>query len=176
MQRRKARIVLVGAVALIAIIAAASKGTATKTTPAHKAPTSRRRSASVKRHYSQPAFAGIGSTRAIFVARNTQEPANPSAVPGIAWYTVLKTDRRSRVTAFMVTENFKPPMGNRGRLLLTAGILLPGPPARSVEETSTCIVWRDPNLKPLVGDEYVASTTLTGTSTAQAEAERSPEC
>lgn len=67
-------------------------------------------------------------------------------------------------------------MGNRSRLPLTAGILLPGPPATSVKESATCIVWRDADLKPLVGDEYVASTTLTGTNIAQAEVEPSPEC
>jgi hypothetical protein len=68
------------------------------------------------------------------------------------------------------------PMGNQERMLLVSGTMLPGPPAQPVITTGTCVVYRDPALKKLIGEEYGAATTNTGDSGAQMEAESSPGC
>ena len=86
-----------------------------------------------------PNYSGFGKRRGHLQIK-PQRPPDPSAVPGLAWYTVTDTDSNYRVTAYTVTENAKPAMSNRERLVLTQGIYLPSDARQSGPNTDTCIV------------------------------------
>lgn len=124
-----------------------------------------------------PAYTGLGVQRSAFEAANTQAPPNPAAAPpGLAWYTVMGTDSGGRVTSSQMTENAQPAMDDRTRLGLVSGVLLPDDATETNLNTDTCIVWRSPKLKGLIGMEYAAATTTTGTTTADMRPETSPAC
>jgi hypothetical protein len=122
-------------------------------------------------------YAGLGAAKSTFEASNAQAPPNPAGAPaGLAWYTVVATDSSGRVIAFEMQENAKPSMGNRERMALTSGTLLPDDATETSLNSNTCIVWKSAELKRLTGLEYAAATTATGTTTARMRAKRSPSC
>ena len=130
-------------------------------------------------HHHAPRYTGLGATPAAFRRSNEQPPPNPDGVPaGLAWYTIQRVDGRGRVTAYEVTENARPAMPDRTRLVLVAGNMLPGWPRAIglIHNTNTCIVYRDPLLKRLTGVEYAAATTFAGTTMARMTAEARPSC
>jgi hypothetical protein len=51
-------------------------------------------------------------------------------------------------------------------------------PERSpvVSETTTCMVWHTPDLRPLIGTEYAEGTTITEEDTAEMKAVSRPRC
>jgi hypothetical protein len=91
-------------------------------------------------------------------------------------YTVMDTNSGGRVTSCEVTETAQPPMSSRERMSLTLGIYLPDDATCASLNTDTCIVRRSRKLKQLIGLEYAAATTTTGTTTADIRAEPSPAC
>jgi hypothetical protein len=124
-----------------------------------------------------PDYAGLGSQRSAFEGANAQAPPNPAGAPaGLAWYTVQSTDSSGRVNSFEMTENAKPAMDDRTRLGLVEGILLPDDATQTSLNSDTCDVWKSRKLKRLIGMEYAAATTTTGTTTADMRAESSPAC
>jgi hypothetical protein len=113
----------------------------------------------------------------VFIRKYEQAPPNPTGVPrGLVWYTVTETDRKGHVLAYEMTENASPPMGDRLRLALTQGIALPEDKQATSLNSDTCIVVKSATLKRLTGDAYAASTTATGTTTADIRVENSPAC
>ena len=122
-------------------------------------------------------YTGLGSPKSVFEAGNEQAPPNPAgATAGLAWYTVLSTNAAGRVTAFDTDENVQPPWGDRDRIDQTAGILLPADAIETSLNGNACDVWKSPTLRRLIGMEYAAATTTTGTTTADMRAEVSPAC
>lgn len=125
-------------------------------------------------------FAGLGASKHLFVTKNYQGPSNPAGVPhGLAWYSVDAVDDKGRVTAFHVTENAKPPMGDQARMQLVSGLMIAprsAPIPNAVNQSPTCIVWRVPGLRQRLGVDYAVATTTTGSVHAAVRASRSPTC
>ena len=117
-------------------------------------------------------YGGLGATVAAFRAQNTHVPGFPPL--GAAYYTIDQT-RKGRVIAFHVEINATPRFANFERLALLAGIDLPLD-AREVIRHNTCHVWRSATLKRMIGMAYAVGTTVTGTTRADMQAQRTARC
>jgi hypothetical protein len=118
----------------------------------------------------------MGATRADFEHANNTAVPSQVAPAGLAWYHIDGVNGRGRVTSCEVSENAEPAMSNEERMLLLDGTMLPGPPAPTVINNSTCMVFRDAGLKKLIGMVYAVATTQAGASSAQIHAESAPGC
>lgn len=94
---------------------------------------------------------GLGATEATFNANNTigHGPDPPS---GVAWMHIMYKIG-SRVAAFNINANFTPAMSAHELILLMSIHNLPED-AELVTEHVSCIVWRSPTLRRLLGNEY----------------------
>jgi hypothetical protein len=121
-------------------------------------------------------YTGLGSRSAAFTSQHPDEPPNPSAVHGLDWFTILVTNAQGRVTAFRMDENAEPPEESRERISFARGSDLPSDAEIVEPNTDTCIVWRSPTLRKLVGEQYAVATTVEGETSAELRAESSPSC
>jgi hypothetical protein len=117
---------------------------------------------------------GLGVTKATFDA-NHDVNAGPEPPLGTAVYTVTSTDSAGRVTAYEVNIHASPPFSDRERIVLLSGVSLPNN-AEIVRETTTCLDWRSPTLRRLIGTEYAQGSTESGTESAQMQAVVTPSC
>lgn len=147
----------------------------TETTTTTRPP--RHRSAQSRPPAIPAGYAGIGVPESLFVRKNTQAPPNPAGVPpGLAWFTVTHTDSAGHVTGFEMTENFQPAAGDRERISLLLGILVPPDIQGTSINGDRCEVVKSAILKRLTGDSYAVASTVTGTKTADLDTESSPGC
>jgi hypothetical protein len=171
--------VLVGGIIIAIILIAVVAGGESKHAGSHHARPahSRRSEKASRRHHHFPRYAGLGAAVADFRhANNTGLPPDIADAPrGLAWYSILATSH-GRVTEYQVLENDKPPSNDEERMFFVAGTMLPGYPVPSVRQSSTCVDYRDPALRKLIGTEWAEASTITGTATATMQAVKSPGC
>ncbi len=120
-------------------------------------------------------YAGLGSTIADFKHDNTMFCLNCALQPGEAAYNI-KGQHDGRVTAYQVSEAFKPAAGDALRLSLVAGTMIPGAITAPVRQTPTCEDWRVPQLKKLIGVEYAEASTAPDSNMAYMQAVKAPTC
>jgi hypothetical protein len=114
-------------------------------------------------------------TEAAFIAgNNTTMPAQ--FTPGLVIYVIDATNSAGRVTAYHIVDMSSPLDSNRERLALLAGLGLPRDAVETNLNNDTCLVWRSPMLKKLVGMEYAQTTTSTGSTSAEAQVTATPHC
>ncbi len=168
------------AVAIVVVIASGGGGNGGKRRSAAPAPppsSGRSTHTSTGAGPGSKPYAGLGARRSVFEANNPQAPPNPSgAPPGLAWYVVSSTDSRGRVIGYEMFETARPAMGDRERVALVAGIMLPDDATQTNLNSDTCAVWRSRTLRRLIGTPYARGTTTTGDTSAQMQAVTTPTC
>jgi hypothetical protein len=122
------------------------------------------------------AYGGLGAKVAAFKAANASGALLDQAPPGTVNYVVDATDSNGRVIAFEADGTPQGAGTDRERLVLVSGIDLPSDAAETSLNTDTCIVFRSPQLAKLIGTEYAAATTVTGSNDAFMRAEATPSC
>jgi hypothetical protein len=122
-------------------------------------------------------YSGLGATKEAFKAHNNVTEHQPPSEPaeGTDEDAIEAVNSANRVTKYERTFHFNPPPSSAERLRLVDGIDLPGYPS-TVHETDTCMVWRSPILKQLIGKEYAQATTAPESTSVMMEAVAHPSC
>jgi hypothetical protein len=122
-------------------------------------------------------YSGLGASRQAFTAHHTvtegAPPANP--VNGTTEDEIAGVASSGRVTKYVRTFHFDPARSPGERLALVAGADLPGVPT-VVRQTSTCVDWRSPVLRQLIGLEYAQAITQATSISVTVEAVARPSC
>lgn len=103
----------------------------------HEAAAAQRARAKPRRRFTR--YAGLGATIADFKHDNTLFCLNSALQPGEAAYNI-KGQRNGLVTAYQVSEAFKPAAGEATRLSLVTGTMIPGP----IKDSEP--IWQTPRL------------------------------
>ena len=122
-------------------------------------------------------YTGLGSHAPAF-ARGHREAA--VAVGGKAGKgpvaSNVATDAAGRVTGYLVTFNYQPPLADIERLASAVGISDLPADRITVRSTATCLVYASPTMKRLVGMLYTSVLTTPGSSTAQVRTTPTATC
>jgi hypothetical protein len=133
-------------------------------------------SASSAKPAAQPSpYAGLGATRAAFDAGHSTS-RGPEPIQESTSYTLVHVNPTDRVISFQITVERTPPLSDRERLDLLAGIGLPVDAAKIAQSGSYCEVWRSETLSHLIGVAYARGTTVPGTTSADIHTTTTPRC
>ncbi len=123
-------------------------------------------------------YVGLGSPRRAF-GRGHREAASAPAAARVAKGPVatdVRTNAAGRVTGYVTTFNFRPPISDQQRLALAVGVGDLPADRITVSASPNCLVYASPTMKRLVGMLYTSVLTTPGTKTAQVRVTPTPTC
>jgi hypothetical protein len=109
-------------------------------------------------------YTGLGSRTKAF-ARGHHEGSAGSTEGGTV--SQVKTSGAGRVTGYVITFNYQPPLSDAQRLASAVAIADLPADRITIRSTSTCIVYASPTMKRLVGMLYTSVMTTPGSTSAQ---------
>lgn len=122
-------------------------------------------------------YTGLGARTRAFARGHREAPIGRASRDGKgAVASSLRTSRADRVTGYVVTFNYQPPLSDAQRL--ASAVSLSDLPADriTIKSTATCIVYASPTMKRLVGMLYTSVLTTPGSTTADVRTTPTATC
>jgi hypothetical protein len=122
-------------------------------------------------------YTGLGShTKAFARGHREARLANAARAGKGEVASDITTSPAGRVTGYVATFNYQPPLSDLQRLVSAVGIADLPADRITVRSTATCLVYASPTMKTLIGMLYTRVVSAAGSSTADVSATPTPTC
>ena len=122
-------------------------------------------------------YTGLGSRTQAFARGHREARLARAAKAGKGEVASdITTSPAGRVTGYVATFNYQPPLSDLQRLVSAVGIADLPADRITVRSTASCLVYASPTMKKLIGMLYTRVVTTPGSGTAEIAATPTPTC